>query len=285
MTYIAPPVHTLADFQIEYNGLLMGNGTPYYLPPDGSWAFFDMAAVKTMDQARTWADGSWSGPDFSDVALPSVNFHVDAADPVTFANLVAAFWQAFGPQAVSQPLWVKLPNMPVRGVAAKPHKRVLPATNIWSTHAEGALQWRCPDPAWQSIPRSLVLTGAGAALTGMTFPLFAAVFDVLDFGATGTAAASGTLTNAGNTPAWPVAVITAPGSLIIDGFTVTYAQAIPAGQTVTIDYKAGTATLTGDIDRTTQLTVRQFSPVTSSSSVFFSAASGTATLTVADIWR
>jgi hypothetical protein len=33
------------------------------------------------------------------------------------------------------------------------------------------------------------------------------------------------------------------------------------------------------------LTVRQFSPVTSTSSVFFSAASGTATLTIADIWR
>jgi hypothetical protein len=465
MTYIAPPVHTLADFQIEYNGLLMGNGTPYYLPPDGSWAFFDMAAVKTMDQARTWADGSWSGPDFADVALPSVNFHVDAADPVTFANLVAAFWQAFGPQAVSQPLWVKLPNMPVRGVAAKAHKRVLPATNIWSTHAEGALQWRCPDPAWQTASRSLVLTGGGAGASGMVFPLFTqasppvartnlvtnpnfetdvsgwvaengaaltrdtvspiagsasgkltgatsgggdiystfavtagstvtfsmsyttvgtitgtpkmslilpgaatasqvlpltqvspgrfsvtatavssgtafvsvtagaaigdvlhidavlaevaptmgAYFDgstapaggytyawsgtvneststaspapVLDFGVTGVGSASGTLTNVGNTPAWPVVVITQPGSIIIDGFVVTYAQAIPAGQTVTIDYKAGTATLTGDIDRTTQLTVRQFSPVTSTSSVFFSAASGTATLTIADIWR
>jgi hypothetical protein len=108
---------------------------------------------------------------------------------------------------------------------------------------------------------------------------------VLDFGATGVGSASGTLTNVGNTPAWPVVVITQPGSIIIDGFTVTYAQAIPAGQTVTIDYKAGTATLTGDIDRTTQLTVRQFSPITSSSSVFFSAASGTATLTIADIWR
>jgi hypothetical protein len=482
MTYIAAPVHTLADFQIEYNGLLMGNGTPYFLPPDGSWAFFDMAAVKTMDQARTWADGSWSGPDFADVLLPSVNFHVDAADPVAFANLVTAFWQAFGPQAVGQPLWVKLPNMPVRGVAAKAHKRMLPATNIWSTHAEGALQWRCPDPAWQSASRSLVLAGGSAGASGMTFPLFTqasppvartnlatnpsleggtsanwlfwagtggaatasvptsggafgadflrvtwtaapssgggaiydtgntlspsttytlsmyvrssvavsvlpqfqlyngatpttggsagsataipanvwtrvsqtfttgasdnhaqlrayvpsagitstATFDadamlienaasagtyfdgstaatpvtvyawsgtpnaststaspapVLDFGVTGVGSASGTLTNVGNTPAWPVVVITQPGSIIIDGFTVTYAQAIPAGQTVTIDYKAGTATLTGDIDRTTQLTVRQFSPVTSSSSAFFSAASGTATLTIADIWR
>jgi hypothetical protein len=125
--------------------------------------------------------------------------------------------------------------------------------------------------AWSGTPNASTSTASPAP--------------VLDFGVTGVGSASGTLTNVGNTPAWPVVVITQPGSIIIDGFVVTYAQAIPAGQTVTIDYKAGTATLTGDIDRTTQLTVRQFSPVTSTSSVFFSAASGTATLTIADIWR
>jgi hypothetical protein len=125
--------------------------------------------------------------------------------------------------------------------------------------------------AWSGTPNASTSTASPAP--------------VLDFGVTGVGSASGTLTNAGNTPAWPVVVITQPGSIIIDGYTVTYAQAIPAGQTVTIDYKAGTATLTGDIDRTTQLTVRQFSPVTSSSSAFFSAASGTATLIIADIWR
>lgn len=285
MSYIAPPVHTLTDFQIEYNGLLMGNNTSYYLPPDGSWAFLDMASLKTMDQPRVWADGSWSGPDFSDVLLPEVTLHVDAPNPVAFAAAVTALLSASGPQSVGVPLWVKLPNMAPLGIAAKIHKRKLPQTNLWSTHAEGALQWRCPDPAWQSPTRTLTLTGGSAGSSGMTFPLFAAVPNVLDFGTTGVGSASGTLTNVGNTPAWPVVVITAPGTIIIDGNSVTYTQAIPAGQTVTIDYKAGTATLTGNLDRANQLSVRQFSAVTSTSSAFFSAASGTATLTVADIWR
>jgi hypothetical protein len=131
-------------------------------------------------------------------------------------------------------------------------------------------------------------------VSGLTFPLFAPASGTytspgaLDFGATATGSSSGTLTNAGNTPAWPVVVVSGPCtgfSVILDGNIVTYAQAIPAGQTVTLDYRAGTATLTGNIDRTYALTARQFSSVAASSSVFYSAATGNATVTVADIWR
>lgn len=288
MSYIAPPVHTLADFQLEYNGLLMGNGTSYYLPPDGSWAFLDMAALKTMDEQRTWADGSWSGPDYADVLLPAVTLHVDAGDPTTFAGLVTALMGALGPQQTAVPLWVKLPAMDPIGVGAKINKRHLPQTNLWSTHAEGELQFRCPDPLWQGPARTVTLTASGASASGMTFPLFTAVPKVLDYGTTGVSTSTATLTNAGNTPAWPLAVVAGPApgfSIIIDGNLVTYTDTVPAGQTVTVDYEAGTATLTGGLDRTIKLSSRQFSAVTSSSSVFFSAASGTATLTIADFWR
>jgi hypothetical protein len=464
MGYLTGPINTLTDFQVEFNGFLMGNGTPYEIPP--TCDFLDMAAIKTMDQQRTWADGSWSGPDYADVVLPSMPVEISGATLAAFQANVAAFRNAFVPQTAPTPLWVKLPGMAVQGIPAKANKRSMPIGLEWNGgFTAAAVQWRCPDPAWQSLPRSLVLAGGSAGSSGMVFPLFTqasppvartnlvtnpnfetdvsgwvaengaaltrdtvspiagsasgkltgatsgggdiystfavtagstvtfsmsyttvgtitgtpkmslilpgaatasqvlpltqvspgrfsvtatavssgtafvsvtagaaigdvlhidavlaevaptmgAYFDgstapaggytyawsgtvneststaspapVLDFGVTGVGSASGTLTNVGNTPAWPVVVITQPGSIIIDGFVVTYAQAIPAGQTVTIDYKAGTATLTGDIDRTTQLTVRQFSPVTSTSSVFFSAASGTATLTIADIWR
>lgn len=294
MSYISGPVHTLADFQVEFNGLLMGNGTSYYLPPDGSWAFFDMAAIKTMDQTRTWADGSWSGPDFADVLLPGVNVHIDAADPTTFAGLVTQFLATIAPAAVGQPLWVKVPNIPAVGILAKPNKRVLPATNVWSVHAEGALQWRCTDPQWQSVPRTLNLAAAGAATSGLTFPLFTPASGpytppgALDFGSTTLTTSSGTLTNAGNTPAWPVVVVNGPCpsfSIVLDGNIVSYGQAVPAGQQVTVDYKSGTATLTGNVDRTPALTARNFTAVTKTSTILFSAASGTAAATIADIWR
>jgi phage-related protein len=126
----------------------------------------------------------------------------------------------------------------------------------------------------------------------MVFPMFSSnaggAPSSLDFGNTASALSTATLTNAGNTEAWPYVVFAGPApsfSIVIDGNTVTYNQPIPAGQTVTIDYATGLATLSGGVDRTAQLTARNFSSVTSSSQVTLSASSGTATITVADMWR
>jgi hypothetical protein len=284
--YLPGPVNTLTDFQVEFNGFLLGNGTPYEIPPTSD--FLDMAAIKTMDQARVWADGSWSGPDFADVLLPALTVEISDTTPTAFQADVIAFRNAFAPQTVPFGLWVKLPGMAPFGIPAKVNKRSMPIGLEWNGgFITAALQFRCPDPAWQSAPRTTQLA-AGSPQSGMTFPLFAAVPGVLDFGTTGISSSAGTLTNAGNTPAWPVAVVAGPCpgfTVIVDGSPVTYTDIIPAGQSVTVDYRAGTATLTGNVDRTNKLSSRQFTAVTSISSVFFSAATGTAAITVADIWR
>ena len=157
------------------------------------------------------------------------------------------------------------------------------------------MQWRCPDPVWQSVPNTVALSATSAAPSGLWFPLFAPVSGTyvspgaLDFGSTTVSGSSATLTNAGNTPAWPVVVLygptTIPATVTLDGNSVTYSQPVPAGQTVTIDYKTGRATLTGNVDRTYALSYRMFSAVSSSSSVFYTADGGNATVTVADMSR
>ena len=292
--YLGSPINNLADYQVEFNGLLMGPGTAYDIPP--VWNFLDLAALKTMDQARIWADGSWSGPDFADVLLPSMSIEVKGATAALFTSAVQALRAAFAPQLIPAPLWVKLPGMPAMGIPAKTNKRNIPIDLTWNGNfSQAAVQWRCPDPVWQSVSRSIVLAASGSAVSGLTFPMFNVVAGtyvvpgVADFGATGTATASGVLTNSGNTPAWPVAAITgpttAPATVIIDGNSVTYSQPIPAGLTVTIDYRSGYASLTGNVDRTYALSSRVFTAVSSSSSVFFSADGGTATFTVADMSR
>lgn len=287
MGYLTGPVNTLQDYQVEYNGFLMGPGTAYDLPPGCD--FYDMAAVKTMDQARVWADGAWSGPDFGGVLTPSLPMNVHATASLALTDALSALRGVLGPQSSALPLWVKLPGMVAQGIPAKVNKRSFPVGLDWyGGSATGAVQFRCPDPAWQSVPRTLSLSASGATASGLTFPLFTAVYDVLDFGTTAVSPASGMLTSSGNTGAWPFVVVTGPVSgfsIILDGNTVTYTDTVPAGQTVTIDYKTGYATLTGGVDRTTKLSSRQFSPVTSTSSVFFSAASGTAAITIADLWR
>jgi len=195
----------------------------------------------------------------------------------------------------SVPLWVKLPNLPAFGIGAKTNARNLPIDLMWGGLTYGSVQWRCTDPTWQTVPRTLSLAAAGSAGSGLVFPMFGEGVGVVlnpgaDYGSTATAISSGTLTNAGNAPAWPVVVVTGPVTnftVTVDGNLVTWTDTVPAGQTLTIDYSTGLATLTGGIDRTYSLTSRAFSavPAGGSSFVFFTASTGTATVTVADVSR
>lgn len=292
--YLGAPINILTDYQIEFNGLLMGPGTAYDIPP--VWNFLDLAALKTMDQARVWADGSWSGPDFADVLLPSIPLEVKGSTAALFTAAVQALQAAFVPQLVAAPLWVKLPGMPAMGIAAKTNKRSIPIDLTWNGNfSQAAVQWRCPDPVWQSVSRSTTLAASGTSVSGLAFPLFTPASGsyvqpgFLDFGSVAVSSSSGTVTNSGNTPAWPVVVLsgptTVPATILIDGNAVTYSQPIPAGQSVTIDYKSGYAFLTGNVDRTYALTSRMFSAVSYSSPVFYTADGGYATVTVADVSR
>ena len=293
MAYLTGPVNTLTDYTVEYNGLLIGGTSPYEIPP--VWNFLDMAALKTMDQARVWNDGSWSGPDFADVLLPEMPIEISASSAVTFTAAVTALRSIFVPQTVAQPLWVKLPGMPAMGIPAKVNKRIIPIDMGWQGgFASAVVQWRCPDPVWQSVPRSYTLAAPSSTNSGLQFPLFVPAVGAyaspgsLDFGSTVVAASSAQLTNSGNTNAWPVVTVAGPCpsfTITMDGNNVTYGQALQAGQAVTVDYKTGLATLTGNVDRTYALTSRQFSPVTSLSTLFFSASAGTAIVTIADVSR
>lgn len=293
MAYLTGPVNVLTDYTVEYNGLLMGGTTPYEVPP--VWNFLDMASLKTMDQARVWADGSWSGPDFADVLLPEMPIEIAATSSVTFAAAVAALRNIFVPQTAPQALWVKLPGMAAMGIPAKVNKRIIPIDMGWVGGLSTAVvQWRCPDPTWQSVPRSYSLAAPSSINSGMQFPLFVPAVGTyvspgsLDYGSTVVAASSAPLTNSGNTGAWPVVTVTGPCpsfTLTMDGNNVTYGQTIQVGQSVTVDYKTGLATLTGNVDRTYALTSRQFSPVTSLSNIFFSASAGTAVVIIADVSR
>jgi hypothetical protein len=300
MGYIAGPVHTLADYQVEYDGFLMGAGTEFGLPP--IWEFLDLAPLKTMDEARDWADGSYTGTDFADILTPSLDVEITGTSPADYAANVMAFRNQFtiGP---ALPLWVKLPGFDPFGIAAKVNKRVIPIDQTWeSSLTVASLQWRMTDPVWQSVPRSSSLSASGSALSGMVFPLLSwatgtyAVPGTIDFGSTATSSSGAILTNAGNADSWAYVVITGPCpggfTVVLDGDSVTYSDDVPTGATVIIDYKSGTAQLVtggGSVDRTYVLTARNFSPVPGESSAtlqfLFAATSGSAVVSNADMWR
>jgi hypothetical protein len=300
MGYIVGPVNSLTDYQIEFDGFLMGAGTQYGLPP--AWEFLDLAPLKTMDEARDWADGSHTGPDFADVFTPAINVEITGATAADFAPNVVAFRNKFTAQTIAKSLWVKLPGIEPFGIAAKVNKRAIPIDSTWGQLAIASLQWRIVDPIWQSTTRSTTLAASGSAVSGMVFPLFSfatgtyASPGVLDFGSSATSSSGAILTNTGNADAWPYVVVSGPivggFTLILDGQTVTYSDDVPSASTVIVDYKSGTAQLVtggGSVDRTYKMTARNFTAVPAEESatllLLFSAASGSAVVSIADMWR
>jgi hypothetical protein len=300
VAYLTGPVNTLTDFQCEFSGLLMGPGTPYGLPPH---QLLDMATVKKMDTARIGRDGSWSGPHYADFLAFTLDIEVFGSPQSLFDAAAAALEGVVFPQISPQPFWYKLPNRPARGIGVRPVKRHLPVDITWERGLSiASAEFEAPDPRWQSLPRTSTVAAGTAQRGGLVFPVFKRLSGPngkADFGSTGSSS-SQTLTNVGNSDAWPYVTVTPPTAGITTGFsitvaghTVTYSGAIGSGQQVVLDSFAGTAglinagDLTSWVDRTYLLTARDWAPVParSSASLSFYAAGGTAAATIADMWR
>lgn len=296
---LTAPVNNLTDYQVEFNGFLLGAGTQFRLPLGGI-DFLDLAPVKTMDVQRIWADGSFSGPDYSDVLLPTLQVKIDGGHNLTqFHANVVAFRNAFTTQTQAVPLWFKLPGQPIMGILAKVNQRTIPIDERWlqAGYTIASIQFRCTDPMWQAIARQVLLQASGAVISGLVFPMFSFASGayivgegVADYGSTSTVSSSATIWNVGNAPSWPTVHVMGPSAgftLVMNGNEVAYNGTLASGDSVSIDYSTGLATLNGYADRTYLLTARQFSavPANGQASLFFSATAGICTVTNADIWR
>lgn len=265
MSFIDGPVHDLGDFQVEYDGLLLGPDTPYGLPP--AWEFLNLGPVKTLDTARVWADGSFSGPDFADVLTPTLPVEISATGEDDFALAVQDLRRVMGVRAAPAPLWFKLPGFTVEGIGAKVAGRTIPVDLTWGALSVGQLQWRIPsNPVWQTPTRQIVLLATQPVLAGAW------------------------VGNDGNTDCWPAAVVTGPCAgftLTVNGAQIAYGANIPASGQVTLDFETGLATSVTPGDVTGSLTSRQWSPIPAGQTVpvTFTASGGQCVLTVADLWR
>ena len=298
MALLSAPVNQLADYQLEYDGLLFGPGTPYDLPPELN--LLDLVAVRNQDTDRdAGQDGAFDGPDSVGVVVFEVPFELYTDTDTAWFAAVQALRMTARVRAVAAPLWFKVPTLPVYGMAAKVNNRHLPIGNTWRRLSVGALQFRVTKPQIQSIARTYTLAPIGQG-GGLRYPLYATGNangggKTLDYGTTGTAAYSARLANSGNTPAYPVVVVDGPNTggfrLELGGHVVTYPQALAAGDSVIVDYAAGSAYLSSNgstpVPRTGVLTTRDFTPVplNGSATLLFVASGGTARATIADIWR
>ena len=264
MTFVDPPTHALADFQVEYDGLLMGPGTPFGVPPQ--WEFLNLSAVKTLDTARIWGDGSYSGPDFSDVLTPTMPLEITATDEASFADAVNDLRLAFGPKDTPASLWFKLPGFPAEGIGAKVSSRTIPVDLTWGVLSVGSVQWRIPShPVWQEPTQTVQLIGGNSILSGAW------------------------VANEGNTDCYPYAVVSGPCSaftLTVNGTGIGYVAALASGKQLVLDFLTGQATIDSVLVNA-GLTSQNWAPIPADSNVQvqFDADGGTCLFSYASMWR
>ncbi|HVK25066.1 MAG TPA: hypothetical protein VM677_27210 [Actinokineospora sp.] len=254
-----------ADDQIEWRGLILGRGTPYgWKQVDG---LRDLPDISGGDTQRTDRHGLYPGTTLAGgrtITFTYITKRVaPAAFPAAVASLLAA--TALREGADEEPLVVRLHGT-LYQVWARCVRRTMPLDAHYTIgKAKGAIQWRASNPRVQQLPQVDVPIGLPASLsTGLIVPL---TFP-LDFGP-GQTGGETTVTNLGNTDAWPTFRFSGPvtgprilapdvgGALVFDG-----AWTVPAGQTIEVDTDARTVTIVGSgVSRDDRLFTRQWFPL------------------------
>ena len=196
----APP--TLADYQMSFAGLTLGPSTPYSLDgPQG----LDLPGVISGDVQRSREHGEHRG--FDAMAGREITLPIDVVtDGTSLQSALRSLASAFNPSVMSeQPLWVKLPNLPVLGANCRTRKRSWPLDTAWAAGlASVAVQVHASDPLLYGAAQSASI-GLGTPGGGWTFPIS---FPWAMGG--GTAVQVASCPNGGNFETRPVLTITGP---------------------------------------------------------------------------
>lgn len=265
---IAATPPDLAEWQASIEGLLMGPRTPYlWRSREG---FADMPGIRSQDEPRPWAHGSWTAPDWADSRAFTFGFKVRAPTADAYDAALDAMERTLVPGAVLT-MWVRLPRKGLVRWVVKPRRLAVPTDVAYDVRllSDAAVQLFAADPIGYG-PGAAQTTGFREQAGGLRFPLFSnGASDVgrLDFGQQGSAGEL-TLTNPGNAETWTVLRIDGPtppeGFDILDvpsGRRLRYTQAIMAGSSVEIDSATATVILDGVADRSRFLTIREWTAV------------------------
>jgi hypothetical protein len=162
-----------SDWTLTFNGLTCGPGTPYGVTSVDGW--MDLQGVTTVDTPKPQADGTWTSPDFNPSRLVNVGLDAYAADPDTFAAVVAALEAATQTQADVSPVTLTIPGRDPETIYAKVRRRVIPTDFGFVNGLSSAqVQFFAPDPRrfGDTISDSTKLpTSTGGLTWPATWPL------------------------------------------------------------------------------------------------------------------
>lgn len=272
--------------QIEFNGLLLGSGTPYRWKELTGWD--DQPGLDLGDTVKPSEHGDFPGLGFFQARLPALTMQVVGESTADTEELLKLLRQRMAYNDTEQPLLIrdsgellvadarvvdrKIPHQPQRTLGVAP----------------AAVLWRCSDPLRRSrTGRSLHLVPA-VTTGGLPYPLEYP----LDYGTEG-GGASGTAVNDGDISAPAVVTFTGPASgdgygVVLDGLLLKFDLPLTAGETLTVDTGTGTVLLNGSSDRTGWITPDSVPPTEwrippGSSTVSLIVVSGSGPTTAVDI--
>jgi hypothetical protein len=231
------------DYQFEYNGLLMGDGTIYDITGvDG----MDLMAVRQADEKRPYDHGAI---DLSPDLLPNrvIILRADVISPQPSDLIFFRTATAIRNHAQTQllPLVWQLPGQGKKMCMARVRNRAFPIDrNFALGFGNVTLQFWAPDPfVYDNNQKSVVVTSP-IVVTGFGFPI---AFP-LTFGGDLGGSSIADLTNLGDIYTYPTATIYGP---IVNPTlsNTTYGQdwhlnmTLSAGDVLVVDFKERTAVL------------------------------------------
>ncbi len=235
-----------SDFQWEFDGLLLGAGTPYGIT--AAPGFLDLSGTRANFTPRARAHGGFTEPNFGGGAVLDLEFDISATSATSFQAAVLALEANTYPQPGTRPLWFQIPGHGLRTMQVQCIRRTVPldVPYQFGLVVKAALQFYAPDPI-KYAPTQTLPTGLPTSGGGLTYPL---VYP-LDYGSAGN---SGRVVavNPGSADVSPVFTIIGPidssgfqVTSVEDGLTVQFNGAVGANDTFVIDTRTGVCTLNG----------------------------------------
>lgn len=234
-----------SDFQWEFDGLLLGAGTPYGIT--AAPGFMDLSGTRANFTPRARAHGGFTEPHFGGGAVLDLEFDISATSATSFQAAVLALEANTYPQPTTRPLWFQLPGHGLRTMQVQCIRRTVPldVPFVFGLVVKAALQFYAPDPLKYGATIT-ASTGLPTTSGGLVYPLSYP----LAYGTTATGRI--TAQNVGSAATYPVFTVTGPQDAagfqitsVEDGITLQYNGPLGATDQVVIDTHTGSVLLNG----------------------------------------
>lgn len=239
------------DWQAEYNGVLLGDGTPFLISQ--VTGLLDLPDITTADQSRLRRHGLRAGDDFTAGRRFAFTLEISSTDTVTFSDAVDQLMAATTPGGDPAALVFQIPGVAGSGkrtVFCRPRRRSLPVgREFYYELPLATIEFYSVDPRIESNTLGSDSTTLASAGGGLNFNATAP----FTFGAV---SVGGTLNlaNAGNFDAAPTITITGPVTnpaieSITQDKTLSFTITLATGETLVIDTEERTVLLGGTASR------------------------------------